>query len=272
MQNILFILKAVIIAFLIISSFACDGNKGKKDMILVAAGDFTMGRDDVEADEKPAHKVYLDAYYIDKYEVTIAQYEAFLNAYGSDRVKSGEYTGEQMIQNYNGFLKTTQGKWQAVSGLENNPVTNVTWYGANEYAIFYGKTLPTEAQWEKAARGGNNSLGYTYSGSNNPDDVGWYAVNSNNITHPVGQKQANKLGLFDMSGNVWEWCSDWFNADYYTNCPYENPQGPMSGVGHVIRGGSWDVIKDVCSTTRRYWDYPENWSGGYGFRCVQSKK
>jgi len=271
MQNIFSCLKAVLIAVFIISNFACDGKMQKKDMVQVVAGEFTMGRDDVEADEKPAHKVYLDVYYIDKYEVTNEQYAAFLNSYSSDTVKSGEYAGEQMIQNYDGFLKNTQGKWQAVNGLENNPVTYVTWYGANEYAIYNGKALPTEAQWEKAARGSNDGLGYTYSGGNNPDEVGWYVGNSNNITHPVGQKQANELGLFDMSGNVWEWCSDWFDAGYYTNSPNKNPQGPIKGAGRVIRGGSWDVIDEVCRSTGRYWDYPENWSGGYGFRCVRSK-
>jgi len=258
--------------FLIFSGPACDGAKGKKDMVLVTAGEFTMGSDTGEEDEKPAHKVYLDDYYIDKYEVTVSRYAAFLNAYGSDTIKSGEFAGESMIKNYDGFMQKKGGKWQPVSGMDNNPVTNVTWYGANEYALFYGKRLPTEAEWEKAARGGKNGSGYIFSGGNNPDEVGWLTGNSANGAHPVGLKQANELGLFDMTGNVWEWCSDWFAHGYYSGSPAENPPGPENGAGRVIRGGSWDVVDDVCRTTGRYWDYPENWSGGYGFRCVSDNK
>ncbi|MBN2411710.1 formylglycine-generating enzyme family protein [candidate division KSB1 bacterium] len=271
MQKTLSILKAVLIIFLIISGFACDGNMEKKDMVLVAAGEFTMGRDDIEADEKPAHPVYLDAYFIDKYEVTNAQYAAFLNDYGSDKVRAGEYFGQTMIYEHSRGVQKAGGQWSAAGGCEDCPVVCVTWYGANEYALYYGKQLPTEAQWEKAARGGKKTMGYTYSGSNNPDEVGWYDANSDNITHPVGQKQANELGLFDMSGNVWEWCSDWFDAGFYTNSPDNNPHGPVKGAGRVIRGGSWDVVEEVCRTTGRYWDYPENWSDSYGFRCVRNK-
>ncbi len=271
MQKILSVVKAIMIAMLIISGIACDGKMKKKDMVLVPAGEFTMGRDDIDADEKPAHQVYLDAYYIDKYEVTNAQYADFMNDYGSAKVRSGEYLGQTMIYEHSRGLQRSGGQWNAAGGYEDCPVVCVTWYGANEYALFYGKQLPTEAQWEKAARGGNITMGYTYSGSNNPDEVGWYDANSDNITHPVGQKQANELGLFDMSGNVWEWCSDWFDAGFYSHDQGKNPTGPERGFGRVVRGGSCDVIDNVCRTTGRYWDYPENWSGSYGFRCVYNR-
>ncbi len=115
--------------------------------------------------------------------------------------------------------------------------------------------LPTEAQWEYAARGGQSSFdkggqgGFKYAGSNNLNEVAWYDVNSSNKTHPVGQKRTNELGLYDMSGNVWEWCQDWYDADYYKKSPANNPTGPTSGIYCVLRGGSWNLLPSLLLLT-----------------------
>ena len=113
-------------------------------------------------------------------------------------------------------------------------------------------SLPTEAQWEYAARGGMKSKGYKFSGSNNLGVVAWYDGNSGSETHPVAQKQSNELGLYDMTGNVWEWCQDWFDSNYYANSPQNNPQGPSSGDYRVLRGGSWGNVPGDCHVSFRF--------------------
>jgi formylglycine-generating enzyme required for sulfatase activity len=150
-------------------------------------------------------------------------------------------------------------------------VENVSWHDANEYAKKVGKRLPTEAEWEYAARGGNKSKGYTYSGSNGIDAVGWYYDNSNSKTHPVTQKQPNELGLYDMSGNVWEWCSDWYGEESYSSSPQNNPQGPNSGSRRVLRGGSWPVSDYGCRVANRLRFDPDSGNDSFGFRLVLSQ-
>ena len=157
---------------------------------------------------------------------------------------------------------------------DNCPIENVSWNDVQEFIRKLnqktGKNyrLPTEAEWEYAARGGNKSRGYKYSGSNILDEVAWYNDNSSSITHPVGEKQANELGLFDMNGNVWEWCNDWHGAYYYQNSPTFNPKGPSYGDGRVFRGGSWYSDPPYCLPTIR-----DNGLSGYndnilGFRIA----
>ncbi|MBS4027610.1 MAG: SUMF1/EgtB/PvdO family nonheme iron enzyme, partial [Ignavibacteriales bacterium] len=185
-----------------------------EDMIFVEGGTFEMGSKDGESDEKPVHNVELDDFYISKYEVT-------------------------------------QNEWQEVMG--NNPslflgdylpVEKVSWNDIQEFLqILNAKIggnyrLPTEAEWEYAARGGNKYSDYKYSGSNNIDEVAWYDGNSGNKTHRVGIKKANGLGIYDMTGNVWEWCSDWYGENYYSESSSSNPQGPSNGTYRVLRGGS----------------------------------
>jgi formylglycine-generating enzyme required for sulfatase activity len=130
--------------------------------------------------------------------------------------------------------------------------------------------LPTEAEWEYAARGGNKSRGYKYAGSNNIDEVAWYWENSGNKTHPVGTKQANELGLYDMSGNVGEWCSDWYDGYYYSDSLQRNPQGPLSGSARVIRGGSWYNDARICQVAYRFNNSPDGSNGDLGFRLSRS--
>ena len=218
-------------------------------MVYVEGGTFNMGceegRDGYCSNNNPAHSVTLSSFYIGKYEITNTEYAYFLNDYGSDKVKSGTYKGELMIEAYMWGVQKNGDRWAPAPGYENHPVVYVSWYGANEYANWLSEKtgqqwrLPTEAEWEYAARGGKQTKGYKYAGGNDEGAIGWYASNSGSKTHPVGGKQANELGLYDMSGNVWEWCWDWYDKNYYKNSPKSNPKGPDTGSGRVRRGGSW---------------------------------
>ena len=159
---------------------------------------------------------------------------------------------------------------------DNLPVEQVNW---NEVELWIGYLndkegttkyrLPTEAEWEYSARGGSQSKSYAFSGSNNPADVAWYDVNAGEQTHVVGTKLPNELGIYDMSGNVWEWCSDLYSP--YSSNPQHDPQGAASGLNRVLRGGSWSNVDSLNICTFRYPDYPINRYGIYGFRLAMDK-
>ena len=183
---------------------------------------------------------------------------------------------------YMGEIEVTQELWQAVMGSNpshfsgaNLPVEKVSWdMIVNEFLpalnALTGRNfrLPTEAEWEYAARGGNQSHGYKYAGSNTVDVVAWYRDNSNSQTHAVATKLPNELGLYDMSGNVWEWCSDWYSSSYYGESPALNPQGPSSGSRRVQRGGSWLSYAGSCRVSTRDGNYPDNTLNINGFRLA----
>lgn len=210
-------------------NFNIDGVEFK--MVFIEGGTFTMGAtseqgDDTYENEYPAHRVTLSDYYIGETEVT-------------------------------------QALWQAVMGSnpsyfkgDNLPVERVSYEDVKKFIIKLnektGKTfrLPTEAEWEYAARGGKKSKRYKYAGSNNIDDVAWHVDNSDGKTHPVKTKQPNELGIYDMSGNVYEWCSDWYGG--YSSNSQTNPQGPSSGSYRVLRGGFWFDLASYCRTSFRY--------------------
>ena len=200
---------------------------------------------DVWSDEKPTHNVTLSSYYICKYEVTQALWRAVMGSNPS---------------NFKG---------------DNLPVECVTWNACqtfiNRLNSYTGRNfrLPTEAEWEFAARGGNYSRRYKYSGSNYIGDVAWYTDNSGSRTHPVGTKQANELGLYDMSGNVWEWCSDWY--DSYSSYSQSNPTGSNSGSDRVHRGGGWDCHAELCRSSRRNYYSPRGPRFDLGLRLVLSQ-
>ena len=219
------------------------------DMVYVEGGSFTMGAtaeqgDDVWDHEKPAHQVTLSSFYICKHEVTQEEWEAVMGSNPS------EFKGNRL------------------------PVENVSWDDCQTFISklnsITGKQyrLPTEAEWEYAARGGNRSKGYKYSGSNTLGNVAWYDDNSGNKTREVMTKSPNELGLYDMSGNVWEWCSDWYDNEYYADSPNNNPKGPSSGSDRVVRGGSWLISARFCRVSYRFIIAPSYRNGLHGLRLA----
>ena len=218
------------------------------EMVLVEGGIFLMGctneqESDCHNDERPVHQVTVSSFRIGKYEIT-------------------------------------QGQWKKVMGNnpayfskgDRYPVENVSWEDAQEFIrqlnIKTGRNyrLPTEAEWEYAARGGNESLGYKYSGSNNLNNVAWNVDNSGESTHPVGSKSPNELGICDMSGNVWEWCSDWSSA--YSASAQTNPTGASFGFYRVLRGGCWRGVASDCRVAFRYDINPTDRYYSLGLRVV----
>ncbi len=178
--------------------------------------------------------------------------------------------------------EVTQELWEAVmgsnpssfKGCPNCPVEQVSWDDIQQFiSKLNAKTgkkyrLPSEAEWEYAARGGKKSKGYKYAGSNEIEAVAWYDENSEDKTHPVGQKSPNELGIYDMTGNVWEWCSDRYEESYYSSSPGNKPQGPASGRYRVFRGGSWKFLPEYCRVSDRISYYPDFRYNDLGFRLV----
>ncbi|MDO8806469.1 MAG: formylglycine-generating enzyme family protein [Elusimicrobiota bacterium] len=207
-------------------------------MVLISSGDFQMGSGG------DRHKVYLDAYHIYRHEVTLDKYRDFSKTAG--RKMPG------------------QEKWST----DRHPVVNVDWDDAAAYCKWAGGRLPTEAEWEKAARGGTNTA---YSFGDDTSKLGeyaWYNTNSNSKAHPVGQKKPNQYGLYDMHGNVWEWVSDWYDENYYARSPGKNPEGPASGTLRGIRGGSWYYDSYNLRAANHDKNTPGNRLNNLGFRCV----
>ncbi len=238
------------------------------ETVFVKGGTFMMGSPEGEqeaADEMPQHQVILNDFKIGKYEVTNAQYAKFLNAKGKHEENGNIWMD---ISIYGSKIELVGGKYKVKAGYENYPVIQVTWFGATAYAEWAGGRLPTEAEWEYAARGGNQSKGYRYSGSDNIDEVAWYYENSNEELHKVGTKKANELGAYDMTGNVAEWCSDWYNKDYYENSPTNNPQGASTGSERVSRGGHFGTLDAYCYVGFRRRYEPGIKSSDFGFRIV----
>ena len=221
------------------------------EWVTVRAGEFTMGSNDYR-DEKPIHRVYLSEYQIARHPVTNAQYELF--------VKANSYAAPKHWKN----KKIPPGK-------ENHPVVNVSWKDAQAFCAWAGVRLPTEAEWEKAARGTD---GRKYPWGNEPPTMELCNFNSNaGGTTPVGSypKGASPYGVMDMVGNVWEWVNDWYDGSYYSQSPSENPQGPATGKYRVLRGGSWYNDDDFVRSANRFVNDPDYWVSSRGFRCVRSQ-
>ncbi len=245
--------------------------KVNADMILISSGSFLMGSNKGGKDEKPIHKVTISDFYIGKYEVTNLEYANFLNEYGSDVVNEGKYKGKPMIFESDWGLKKIDEKWIPQKNHEKYPVICVTWYGAFEYCRFYGGRLPSEAEWEYAAKAGNKmeKNKNIFAGSNDINEVAWFDENTNYKPHKVGLKKANKANLYDMSGSVREWCRDWYDKNFYKTSSQNNPVNNNKTNIRVLRGGSWDLRAFSCRSANRDWDYPGDWNSSIGFRFSQ---
>ena len=205
-------------------------------------------------DETPPHFVTVSSFYMGETEVTQGLWEAVMGT-----------TLEQLRDNENP-------EWPLRGIGADYPMYYVSWEDCQAFvsklSALTGRTfrLPTEAEWEFAARGGKKSSGNKYSGSRHMGLAGWYYMNSASSSHPVKGKEANELGLYDMSGNVWEWCSDWFGA--YERLPQTDPQGPDTGKERVLRGGGWAYYASRCRVSFRYKFDPDHCNSSYGFRLV----
>ncbi len=270
-------MKKIITTWFFLVLLASIVSAQRPEMIYVEGGSFYMGNDySGGMDEKPEHKVTLNDFYISKYEVTFEMFDNFCNSSGYPKANDGGY------------------------GRGKKPVINVSWEGAVKFCNWLsskfgyekvydikvdsagmvirgvnwdadGFRLPTEAEWEYVARGGSKTQGYSYAGSNDPKSVAWFAENSENTPHDVGTKSPNELNIYDLLGNAWEWCWDFYDPSYYANSPEDNPRGPASGNNRVFRGGNFESKADFIRLTKRFQLPISLNSGLVGIRLVQNK-
>ncbi len=292
MQKYKFI-TAIIIVKLLLITHQINAQSVPK-MILVEGGEMQMGSDYGEENEKPIHKVQLNSFYIAEHETTVAQYREFAKATGKEMppAPSQEWmkTHVHTMKYYTSPAQTWWG-WQ-----DQLPMHHVNWYEAIEYCNWLseknglekcytedpdkgwiidltknGYRLPTEAEWEYAARGGNKSQNFKYSGSNDPTEVAWYDDTSGQKSpQEVKQKKPNELGIYDMSGNVWEWCNDYYAADYYKKSPTKNPFNDKFSAYRVLRGGSWHYRVEYATVADRDGPEPKFTNYNYGFRIAKT--
>lgn len=261
-------------------------------MILVPGGTFTMGDtrqvvdEDFNDNELPTHTVTVNPFFIGKYMVTQSEYSKYMPssemwvaklglgknypAYGVSWYAAIKYCNLRSLAEglnpcYTILGSTNPADWGKVPFWEDS-----TWdaaicdFGANGYR------LPTEAEWEYAARGGTNDPDYLYSGSDDINLVAWYGDNASDASHPVGNRKPNGIGTYDMSGNLYEWCWDWYSNSYYSSSPKNNPTGPVNGSSRVVRGGDWRVSAYHCRVANRFEFAPYCNNGCFGFRVCRS--
>lgn len=264
-------MKKIAILFFVILPMLITAQR--PEMVEVQGGTFTMGNaSSASIDEKPEHQVTLNTFYMSKYEVTYDDFDLFCNATGYPKPRDG------------GFGRGTL------------PVMNVSWEGAIKYCNWMsrrfnldkvyditidsngmkinsidwnadGYRLPTEAEWEFAARGG------TLGGINSSiEQIAWFDDNSDGKPHPVGELEPNNLGIYDIQGNAWEWCWDFYSKEYYADSPSDNPYGPNTGGNKVYRGGNFSAPVDYLSVNKRYSLSPKLNDGMIGFRLVRSQQ
>ena len=226
----------------------------ERSMVLVPAGEFIMGSWTGDADERPVRRVYLDAFFMDKDQLTVGQYAKFLEA-----------TSHEAPSDWNIMSRAMHQK---------RPVVNVDWADAVAYCKWAGKRQPTEAEWEKAARGTDGRI---YPWGNEPPtkfhgNMNKELWNSHMGLTPVGMFEDGKspYGINDMAGNVWEWVSDWYDDDYYSTAPLRNPTGPATGISKVVRGGSWGSGPEGLRSAERETHVPSFQGYGTGFRCAKT--
>ncbi|MFH1708484.1 MAG: SUMF1/EgtB/PvdO family nonheme iron enzyme [Planctomycetota bacterium] len=266
-------------------------------MVLVEGGSFQMGSDADQEDEKPAHTVTVGSFLVGQTEVAVWNFRQFIDATGYQT--SAETTGGAMVMTPEGTaeLKSDAG-WNNpyFTQDENQPAVCISWHDAVAYANWLGEAegltkcydttgpvvacdfdadgyrLPTEAEWEFAARGGNWTQGFVFSGGNSVGEVAWYADNSEKRTHLVAELGSNELNLFDMSGNAWEWCWDWYDGTWYAQSTQDNPRGPEAGEYRVLRGSAWDGAADGMRVAFRGCGGDTGAHYGIGFRLVRTVK
>ena len=233
-------------------------------LLYIPAGEFTMGSENGELDEKPTHKVYLDAYRIDQTEVTNRMYAKCVQAARCNLPTS--------------VKSNLQDSYYDNPDFENHPVIYVSWNDANSYCSWAGRRLPTEAEWEKAARGGVEGKAYPWGNElpackkgaeNGANFAGNEGCNSRD-PEIVKNFAPNSYGVYDMAGNVWEWTADWYGGTYYQEAPYSNPSGADSGIFRIIRGGSWNFSSSYLRSSFRGRDDPTITAHDVGFRCAQN--
>jgi len=242
---------------------------GREGMIYIPPGPFLMGNNASYDDQKPEHEIYLDGFWIDRYEVSNAEFVRFLVAMGNQVEKGGRW----IELSPNSRIREINGTYKIEIGYENHPVVNVTWYGAQAYARWAGKRLPTEAQWEKAASWNEVSKKkrkWPWGDKWNKELLNcWEGIHQ--FTTPVNSYPdgASSYEIQNMAGNLWEWCADWYAPQYYKVSPYKNPKGPGKGDYRLIRGGSWTSYRVFATTTYRGMHSPGSGSFDVGFRCAR---
>ena len=272
MRKLIVILALVLIAKISVSEAVETGglesglDAQATTLVYVEGGSFMMGSDDLESweDEQPIHEVSVSSFYICKYQVTQKEWQEVMG--DNPSVFEGDMLPVDTIDWYDAIeycnkRSIKEGFNPCYSGSGDNISCDWT---ANGYR------LPTEAEWEYAARGGKKSRGYKYSGSNDINEVAWYGDNSRYKTHPVGQKQANELDIYDLSGNVWEWCWDRNSSDYYSDSPSSKPRGPRKGKNRVLRGGSWNYDDYYCRVALRFNGSPDYRFSSCGLRILRA--
>jgi formylglycine-generating enzyme required for sulfatase activity len=216
--------------------------------VWISPGTFQMGcspgDNECNKAEKPSHQVSITkGFWLGQTDVTAGAYKRFAEASSREMPDAPDFN--------NGWANV------------NMPIVDVSWDDANDYCGWAGGRLPTEAEWEYAARGGSTEARY-----GNLDEIAWYASNSGGATHNVAQKHPNRFGLYDMLGNVWQWVNDPYDPDYYQNSPSQDPPGPSSGRLRVLRGASWDFSPQFIRLSNRMGDTHSDWDYNFGFRCA----
>jgi len=270
-------------------SFAAGGadRESLAEMVLVPAGDFDMGSkgDMYNNDEMPRHRVFVSAFQIDIHEVTNEMFARFLNGAKPDEHKGSRLWQWIVLRNdldteersswFPAEIAFKNGAYSPLKGFEKYPVVSLSWPAAEAYCRWVGKRLPTEAEWEKAARGGIEHADYPWGDTLPTRDSGvvfgrkWTDNTMPVPARDVGNYPPNGYGIYDMAGNVAEWCSDWYDETYYRSSPSEDPQGPQRGMKKVVRGGSWVSLPAGLRAGARYASAPETLSNTTGFRCVR---
>jgi len=236
------------------------------EMVFIPAGEFMMGSNDGDSNEMPVHKVRITRpFYMGKYEVTIKEYMSFLNSAGNSSGADLKDEDCPVKRVGNGYSLSRNKFGQDL----RQPMAEVSWNGSKAFCDWAGLRLPTEAEWEYACRAGTTTA-YTFGGDDdNLSRYAWHWDNNGHKTCPVGGKILNAWHLYDMHGNVWEWCADWYDKSYYGMSPTEDPKGPTSGRSRIRRGGSWFNLSNGCRSANRGANSPADASGDIGFRVVR---